>query len=851
MPPRLSLLDEVRKGGFEASLITTFNAYIPFYEEVVLRHLIHAGIRHNVLLMDADQYGVSVRAHPPRMAGRQYTLMPISVGGAFHPKLILLVGKQKGLVVIGSHNLTLAGFGFNRELTNVIRIEGAADKNGVAVAALVWDEVESWMKTTTHKVPAHLKDMVRRVREFAPWYSTKALEPLTDVQILSGRPGAERLWIQLKERVQGRVKDVFVTGAFFDSKLAFLKRIEADLRPQRLFVAIDPATVQMPVVRKGVSRATFVRAEELGREEKKVEKTGGYLHAKGLFIRTRKGESIILSGSANPSAPAWLADEKTRNVELMLVRSGESAEAIAKELGFTAIPEMPILERSDWKLVSENRKKEQLPESPPQTTSVAVVEDGQIFVHLDRIGGLKRSNLVLIGADGKEVGRTKGFQIDNEFAIVTFSGKELAAGVFLRCITGTKTHAEFLLHHVRAVEEQARTGVQKRFKEALLSLETESPNIGLLIDCIDKIIFTEKPARELVSLGRHNSDAKESANQNDGVLSLSVDVADTKKVKRKRRLTHDGDFAYLLDTLIYHLRLQQDKAVEYRDQYGRTEEEQVGADDDEDAEKPQLTEQRRVELLDFCHSKVRTVVNRMIGQLRAYTDGKQPLKNVLIRLLAVLAVLRELRGCDGRVQWVDHGKTTVPRDERYRLLDEVMFSLFEGEESLLHLESLGTEFEHSDDVARLKGLLIWLAWDCGLVLDLHRPFMESEEDLEARLRQNAIMLALAQGVAGDDIVVEEARQSIGSLTSSEMDWLRDLQELIAECEAIKRRDSVFHSPNDTEPGDIALHNSMKRWDLRVVEKNSGKYVALINLRRGKPVVKYEPQFLAMTRLRQT
>ena len=35
MLPRLSLLDELRRGGYEASLITTFNAYLPFYEEVV------------------------------------------------------------------------------------------------------------------------------------------------------------------------------------------------------------------------------------------------------------------------------------------------------------------------------------------------------------------------------------------------------------------------------------------------------------------------------------------------------------------------------------------------------------------------------------------------------------------------------------------------------------------------------------------------------------------------------------------------------------------------------------------------------------------------------------------------
>jgi len=45
MLPKISLMEELKKGGYEASLITTYNAYLPFYEEVVLRRLVNAGIR--------------------------------------------------------------------------------------------------------------------------------------------------------------------------------------------------------------------------------------------------------------------------------------------------------------------------------------------------------------------------------------------------------------------------------------------------------------------------------------------------------------------------------------------------------------------------------------------------------------------------------------------------------------------------------------------------------------------------------------------------------------------------------------------------------------------------------------
>ncbi|MDA3832868.1 MAG: hypothetical protein PF495_05680, partial [Spirochaetales bacterium] len=67
MSKSISLLDEIKKGGFEASLISTYNAYLPFYEEVVLRRLMSCGVRHNVLMMDSGQCSQAIEQHPPRL----------------------------------------------------------------------------------------------------------------------------------------------------------------------------------------------------------------------------------------------------------------------------------------------------------------------------------------------------------------------------------------------------------------------------------------------------------------------------------------------------------------------------------------------------------------------------------------------------------------------------------------------------------------------------------------------------------------------------------------------------------------------------------------------------------------
>ncbi|KAL5866434.1 hypothetical protein ACKVWM_011666 [Pyricularia oryzae] len=67
----ISLLAALKGAKFEASLVTTFNATLPFYEEVVLRRLQAADSRHNVVLMDAVQCARSwaTPSLRPRLAG--------------------------------------------------------------------------------------------------------------------------------------------------------------------------------------------------------------------------------------------------------------------------------------------------------------------------------------------------------------------------------------------------------------------------------------------------------------------------------------------------------------------------------------------------------------------------------------------------------------------------------------------------------------------------------------------------------------------------------------------------------------------------------------------------------------
>ena len=846
MLPKISLLSELRSGGYEASLITTFNAYLPFYEEVVLRHLASAGIRHNVLLMDARQYVHSVATHPPKWAGRRYTLVPMSVPGAFHPKLMFLAGKNKGLLAIGSHNMTLAGFGLNRELTNVVKIGGSEDEAGVALANQVWEAVSSWVRLFAGTVPPRVLEMVHQVTEFAPWMKHHG-QPDPDIEILAGQPGGITLWEQLVRAIGGPIDQVSIAGAFFDSKLTFLDRLRQDLTPKRLTVGIDPMTVQLPSNARARAAFEFVEASTFGLETDEPGRSRRYLHAKGMYVRQEDGEAVLVCGSANPSRPAWLSRQGDGNVELMLLRRGADAKKVSAELGFLDLETMPLLDETAWKTIENGSAYDGGYGISDVRTSVAIVDASCVLIQRALLEGLREPSFVLVDHSGEELARQTKIEIGEILAAVSFPPEQVALATQLYCFIGNEVRLRLLLHHARLVEDQARTGVQRRFKEALLSLNTDTPNIGLLIECIDKIIFSG----ETSAVRRKLTEADQSRTPvGDPVIeyqSLAIDVADMKKRVSKLRLRHASDLGYLLDALIYHLRVQDDVSLEELDQFGRSEEEQVGEDDEDVLSAPSPGEPQ-IDLLKLCHAKVRRVVSRMVKHLEAASSGSEPLGQALVRLLGVLAVLRELRSCDARVPWVGKGQTTVPRDIRMHLLEMTLCHLFEGPVSLLHLETLGEEFRDSDDVARLKGLILWLAWDVGLTMDMKQPFMESLEQQHQRLRENAMVLALAQMIRSDEIVIDEAKVSIGSVTSGELDWLDHVRYLADQCDAIRTGGCKLIPAEKARPGDIAMHTTLSEWDLRVVESSGGGHVNLVSL---GPVTHYRtftPRYLKVARL---
>lgn len=360
----LSILDVVRKEHYESSILLTYNASLPFYEQVVLPALRSRGCRRNIVLMDRRQCAVSwgCSTTRPSCAGMEYSLVPVAVPGAFHPKVLLLNGKQGSALWVGSHNLTLSGFGLNREITNYL--------TGPFPAGVGLEELYAGIRRWIGESPAHL-GLLEALDSYFPQLDS-SMDP-TDWG-LQFQGGASSLWDSVRDGIAKPPRRILVVGAFFDLEFGFLKQLRLQWPGIRIRVAIDVKTVSMAVPPSDLG-VEWIDITSILEAPEGLQKR---LHAKLVLF---EGEgSWVVSGSANPSAPAWLTHHRN-NAECMLLRRLSDAPAFLSTLGLGSVWDAPQLSLGVLATVS-----------PIQDDRVSDRDDAKVLVGELRI----RERIVLV-----------------------------------------------------------------------------------------------------------------------------------------------------------------------------------------------------------------------------------------------------------------------------------------------------------------------------------------------------------------------------------------------------------------------------------------------------------------------
>lgn len=751
----ISLLEVLQKSaGFDGALLTTYTAYLPFVEEVVVRRLRASGCNYAVALMDAGQLAeeLSVSARRPASAGKRYGLLPVGCGGVFHPKLALLIGPKAARILIGSHNLTMSGFIHNREITNQIDVKGPKDREGAA--ALL--EVLSFCRAWAGNLPEVLQEVLDPLEAFGRLYRGPVPDE-GDLVAVGSRPEGASLWERVRPHLPESAKRVAFLGPFYDDQLSFVGRVMKDLAPSHAVAGLDPATARFPGSLRQIPRrlrVTDIHDLDPG------HKGRGYLHGKAILIEA-KSTSYLVTGSANPTAAAWLKPPAGRNAELVVVRRLPARGG--DDLGLSALwdaPEVASGALSKLRARSEREASGSLVQAPllgiRQGTAIRV--DGEFT---------KVKDVRVLGPNGKLIPAewskaSAGLVID--------AGDQIDEASTIEILLPGTTRVGFV-HHGALLRDEAAPSSQRRLREAIGGLSGDPTQLEGLLKLVDRVIF-EAPSADR-TIGKP---AAKPATSGKGALTEStaglVKTIDKRREAERHRLS-SGDIGLLMDYLMRKLW----RSISHEQATGaRSEVELIDSDDDE-VETHEFSDR---DIAEAWHKKSRTLLKRLERRILEASDAPQ----VVMETAAVLGVLEALRRIEEQDRWKSLRLEFVDRGQADDFVMVALPRLLQPEVGLLDLakREVGTSFAEEQPLIEW---LTWLAWLTGFgptdAWEVADPDDELDEEYEV---PTEIADRLARGcLVGARLQLVDSHRVFGLLEATPFpginprSWLRALEKL--------------------------------------------------------------------------
>ncbi|HET9080211.1 MAG TPA: hypothetical protein VFO01_06810 [Trebonia sp.] len=293
------LIAEERQGNGQAreALFCSCNVDLGYFEQTVLGAAEATGARVTVV-GDARASDPGPRPAPGSpatlCAGSRYVhgLAAPSSGGAFHAKVMVVAGRERALVAIGSGDLTPGGWGLNEESWT------AATADREACPELVAD-VADWLRSLD-SLCALAPLAARGISRTAALLEELAIEAdIVDTGHRLVHTSAQPIVGQLP---RGEVDHLLLYAPFHDERTAAVQELIARLRPARVTLAVQSGgrTVIQPTALRRVIAAAGIPVEI-------VEDAGERYRHETLIEAVRPdGSRWALTGSADLSVRALL-----------------------------------------------------------------------------------------------------------------------------------------------------------------------------------------------------------------------------------------------------------------------------------------------------------------------------------------------------------------------------------------------------------------------------------------------------------------------------------------------------------------------------------------------------------------
>lgn len=374
---RLNLPDVLAKDRFDHAILCTFAFEPQFFEQYCLERFKALANENVTVLLDRCVYDELIAdrsENRARQANLRYLLHPITAGKLFHPKLFLLASRDRGLLVVGSANVTRAGLANNAELVGVYRFEaGKSDK-----MLGLFQTAAAFLDGLALRYPSdELTQRLDRMREDAPWLAQTESPISSPIRLIHNLD--EPLWPQVTTGLDGIVSEMHVVSRYFDHSTRLLESARKELDPRKTVIWTQNGytTMTPPWLDYSRRQGTRVTVRDLA-----IFHDGHAqpLHAKALaFVQ---GKVVRLAfGSANFTHSGLLSTAQAGNVEIMCLADQVATKLFNPATFFDPMGTSAIL---DSAARLETAKREPIPARPetPIDLEEAWLEDGELHVQV-------------------------------------------------------------------------------------------------------------------------------------------------------------------------------------------------------------------------------------------------------------------------------------------------------------------------------------------------------------------------------------------------------------------------------------------------------------------------------------
>lgn len=311
---RINLHDVLAKHTYEHAIFCTYVFDARFFEGYCLDRF--AALRENnniTVLLDRGAYDELVAGGPsqwPRLANTRYLLHPIRATRTFHPKIFLLASRSKGLLVVGSANLTKPGITSNAELVGVYHYDQKKHEQHRGL----FRQAIQFLRSVANRWPgAELSSNLDEMLAKSPWLATDD-ETATSGKLIHNLERS--MWSQISEGITAHVDAVHVLSRYFDETPHQIDNIIRTLAPRRVvfwtqnqITTMTPAWLSHPLINNRMASIRLCSYEDDGHRQP--------LHAKAIAIV--RGKTMRLAyGSANFTTAGMFSAASNGNVETML-----------------------------------------------------------------------------------------------------------------------------------------------------------------------------------------------------------------------------------------------------------------------------------------------------------------------------------------------------------------------------------------------------------------------------------------------------------------------------------------------------------------------------------------------------